>query len=163
VTMPRSTNAGRGELAGPAPTRRQVRSITVIVDAVGPGVLRVSSPSTPGWAGEARTPAQLAALVASAFVESQVAAYSMWRGVPYEHADGTTYRRPRPSRPGHRKDVHAPQEWRILPDGRWVDPGSGRRWRPDSQVVQNVQRRLIKLGLDPTPDTVDSATEEDTQ
>lgn len=161
--MPRSTHAGRGELAGPAPTRRQVRSVTVIVDAVAPGVLRLSSPATPGWAGEARTPAQLAALVASVFVESQVSAYAMWRGVPYEHEDGTQYRRPRPSRPGHRQDVHAPEGWRVLPDGRWLDPGSGRKWRPDSQVVQNVLKRLIALGLDPTPDTVTSASEEDGQ
>lgn len=157
--IPRSTTAGRGELAGPAPTRRQVRTITVIVDAVSPGVLRLSSPATPGWAGEARTPAELARLVASVFLESQVSAYAKWRGVPYEHVDGTQYRRPRPARPGHRVDVHDPRAWRLAPDGRWVDPGSGRLWRADSQVVQRVQTRLIALGLDPVPDTVDSISD----
>jgi hypothetical protein len=60
-------------------------------------------------------------------------------------------------------DVHDPRAWRIAGDGRWVDPGSGRMWRPDSQVVQNVQRRLIALGLDPITDTVDSLAEEDPQ
>lgn len=161
--IPRSTTAGRGELAGPAPTRRQVRSITVMIDAVGPGVLRLSTPATPGWVGEARTPAELARLVASAFLETQVSAYAKWRGVPYEHADGTQYRRPRPSRPGHRMDVHDPRAWRLAPDGRWIDPGSGRLWRVDSQVVQRVQTRLIALGLNPVPDTVDSISEEDPQ
>jgi hypothetical protein len=163
LTIPRSTNAGRGELAGPAPTRRQVRAITVQVVEVRPGVLRLSTPMTPGWVGEATNAMELARLVASAFAENQVAAYAMWRGVPYEHADGTQYRRPRPSRPGHRVDVHDPRAWRVAPDGRWIDPGSGRLWRADSQVVQRVQTRLIALGLDPTPDTVDSASEEDTQ
>lgn len=163
MTIPRSTHAGRGELAGPAPTRRQVRSITVQVDEVRPGVLRLSTPMTPGWVGEATNAMELARLVASAFAENQVAAYAKWRGVPYEHADGTQYRRPRPARPGHRMDVHDPRAWRIAADGRWVDPGSGRMWRPDSQVVQNVQRRLIALGLDPITDTVDSLGEEDPQ
>lgn len=161
MSIPRSTQAGRGELAGPAPTRRQVRSITVIVDAVGPGVLRLSSPATPGWAGEARTPAQLAALVGAAFTESQVSAYALWRGVPYVHADGTQYRRPRPSRPGHRQDVHHPGEWRVAPDGRWVDPGSGRLWGVETQVVQRVQARLIALGLPLPTNTVGSIPDEE--
>lgn len=151
MTLPRSTRAGRGELAGPARVARQVRSITVRVDEVRPGVLRVSQPAAPGWAGEARTPFELARLVAAAFTEAQVAAYSRWRGDPYEGEDGTRYRRPRPARRGHRVDVHDPRDWRVLPDGRWVAPGSGRRWRPDSQVVQQVRARLVRMGLPATP------------
>ncbi|MGH9058447.1 MAG: hypothetical protein ACRDZY_02870, partial [Acidimicrobiales bacterium] len=86
MSIPRSTQAGRGELAGPASTPRQVRAITVLVEQVAPGVLKISQAF--GWTGGlARTPGQLASLVATAFVEAQVAAYSGWRGHQYDRAN----------------------------------------------------------------------------
>lgn len=127
---------------------------TLRVEQVGPGVLRVSQPTTPGWAGVAKTPAQLAALVASAFTEAQIVAHAVWRGVPYEAQDGTLYRRPpRPARCGHRRDVHDPRAWAVTGDGRWIAPGSGRLWAADSQAVQRVMARRLRLGLPATPDT----------
>lgn len=151
MTIPRSTRAGRGELTGPAQTARQVRSTTLRVEQVHPGVLRLSQPSTPGWVGVARNPAQLAALVASAFTEAQVAAHAVWRNAPYETPDGVQYRRPRPTKPGRRADIHDPRAWTVEPDGRWRDPGSGRLWRADSQVVQRVQHRRLLMGLSAVP------------
>lgn len=157
MPLPRSTHAGRGELAGPAPSPRQVRSTTLQVTEVEPGVLRLSQPTTPGWAGLARTPAQLAALVASAFTEAQIAAHSAWRGAPYETADGTrtqdtTHRRqPRPTRCGHRRDVHDPRAWALAADGRWIAPGSGQLWHADSQTVQRVMARRVRMGLPAEP------------
>lgn len=155
--LPRSTRAGRGQLVGPAQVARQVRSITVQLEQISPGVLRLSQPTAPGWAGVARTPQQLAALVASAFTEAQVAAHARWRNAPYEAPDGQQYRRPLPKRPGRRRDIHDPAAWTVTEDGRWRDPGSGRLWRPDSQVVQRVQARRIKLGLSACPPSAPSS------
>jgi len=149
----RSTRAGRGELAGPAPAARQVRSITVRVEQAGDGILRLSTPATPGWVGVARTPHELARLVASAFVENQVAAHSAWRGAAYETPGQALYRKPRPPERGHRPDVHDPAAWRVAGDGRWIAPGSGRSrlWSPESRVVQQVKARRIRLGLPAVP------------
>lgn len=148
-------------LTGPAATPRQVKSMTIRVDLVHPGMLRLSQPAIPGWVGVARTPVELARLVAAAFTEAQVAAYSLWRGDPYEGLDGTRYRRPRPARRGHRVDVHDPREWRVAPDGRWVAPGSGRSrlWSPESQVVARVKARRVRLGLPAVPDRVTSESD----
>lgn len=156
MDLPRSTRAGRGELRGPAPSARQVRRITVHIEQVGPGVLRVSQPDWVG--GVARTAPDLARLVACAFVESQIKAHSDWRGHVYDGVDPDSppaYRRPKPRVPGERVDVHHPGEWRLDADGRrWVSPGSGRRWSPDSQNVQRVIAKRLKMGLPPTPDPV---------
>lgn len=158
--LPRSTQAGRGELAGAASCPRQVRAVTVHIEALGPGMLRLSQPAVPGWAVVARTPSQLNQLVAAAFTEAQVAAYSRWRGHVYDGTDPASppdpaspvYRRPRPARRGHRVDAHPAEDWRIRGDGRWVSPGTGRTWRPDSQVVARVQARRVQQGLSASPD-----------
>lgn len=156
MTLPRSTQAGRGQLAGPARSARQVRTVTIQVAEVEPGVLRLSQPVTPGWIGDARNPTELARLVASAFVEAQIAAHATWRGEPYEATDGTLYRRPPRgrSRAPHRSDTYDPREWRVNADGRWIAPGTGRSrlWSPDSLVVRQVQRRRVAMGLPAVPD-----------
>lgn len=155
MTLPRSTRAGRGQLSGPAPSARQVRSITVRVEQAGDGILRLSSAATPGWVGVARTPHELARLVASAFVENQVSAHSTWRGERYEAPDGARHRRSRPPW-RQRTDASDAAEWRVAEDGRWIAPGSGRSrfWSPDSKQVQQVMERRIRLGLPPVPESV---------
>ena len=144
--LPRSTQAGRGQLAGPAPSARQVRRITVHIEQTAPGVLEVSAPF--GWhGGQARNPAQLAHLVAAAFMEAQLVAYSHFRNGTSPTAalgEPTRYVRPRPVQRGRRPDVHDPLAWHEAEDGRWVSP-SGRRFRPDSQVVQRVQTQLARM------------------
>lgn len=157
MTLPRSTNAGRGELAGPARTARQVRVMDVRVEELAPGTLRLSLPTVaPGWSGVATSLPQLRGLLASAFTEAQVSAHAVWRGHPYLGVDSDAYRRPLRRRRGHRADVHDPRDWRVAPDGRWVAPGAGRSrlWDPDSQVVQRVKQRRIRLGLPAVPETV---------
>lgn len=147
--LPRSTRAGRGQLRGAAPVAHQVRQITVQVEQVGPGVLRLSNPHAPGWSGVASNPQQLAAVVAAAFVEAQCAAVAWWKGQEYEAPTGERYQRPIPRRPAARRDVHDPRAWRITTSGAWRDPGRGKLWGPDTQVVQRVRARRIKLGLPP--------------
>jgi hypothetical protein len=149
--LPRSTQVYRGRLTGPAQTARQVRSITVQVDQLGPGILRLSHPHAPGWSGVARNPQQLAALVAAAFTEAQISAHAWWKNQPYEAPDGYTYRRPQPKASGRRRDIHDPRAWTVTADGRWRDPGSGRLWGPDTQVVQRVQQRRLLMGLPAVP------------
>lgn len=148
--LPRSTRTtNRGQLRGPAPVPHQVRQIMVQVEEVGPGVLRLSNPNAPGWSGTASNPHQLAAVVASAFVEAQCSAVAWWRGQEYEAPSGERYRRPLPRRPAARRDVHDPRAWRITDTGMWRDPGRGKLWGPDTQVVQRVRTRRINLGLTP--------------
>lgn len=123
------------------------------VQEVSPGVLRLSQPSTPGWVREARTPTQLARLVASAFTEAQIRAHAVWRNQPYEGVD-TVYPRPARSPRATRADVHDPRDWRVDPvSGKWVAPGSGRSklWDPASLVVQQVMAKRVRLGLPPVP------------
>jgi hypothetical protein len=156
------TLADHGILAGPAQTARQVKVITVRVEQINRGVFRVTQAATPGWAGVARNPHELARAVAAAFNEAQLATHAGWRNTPYEAPDGQIYRRPpRPGKPGHRSDVHDPREWVVVADGRWRDPGSGRLWRPDSQVVRRVQHRRMQLGLPSTPSTDPSKDHDD--
>ncbi len=158
MTIPRSTRAGRGDLAGPAPTARQVRVIDVRLEELAPGVLRLSLPtSAPGWSGVATSLPQLRGLVASAFTEAQIAAVSVWRNHPYLAVDSDVYRRPQRRRRGHRTDVHDPRDWRVdARSGKWIAPGGGRSrlWDPESQVVQRVRMRRMRLGLPPVPDTI---------
>jgi hypothetical protein len=151
---------GGGVLVGPAPTARQVRAVTVQVTQMERGVWRVTQAMTPGWAGLARTPAELARVVEQAFAEAQIAAHARWRNTPYETVDTPPHRRsPRPARAGHRRDVHDPRGWRITPEGKWVAPGSGRLWRPDSQAVARVRHRRMQLGLNPEPELLGTERE----
>lgn len=152
--LPRSTRTGRGELAGAASSPRQARRVTVHIEQVEPGVMQLSTPF--GWKSPlARNPLQLAALVASAFVETQVHAYSTWRQREYDLATEKPEQpkpKRRPVRRGHRPDTYDPLDWRVAEDGRWIDPGSGRRWRPETQMVQQVMKQREKRGLAPIPD-----------
>ncbi|MGH3921946.1 MAG: hypothetical protein ACRDTT_03585 [Pseudonocardiaceae bacterium] len=143
--IPRSTRAGRGELSGPAPSARQVRSIDVTITQVSPGVMQLSTQF--GWrSGLARTPAQFSVLVASAFVESQVAAYARFRGYAYNEFTGEAPRRlPPVGRRGDRYDTHDPRAWRKDVDGLWIAPGSGRKFHEGTQVVQRVKAKLAAM------------------
>lgn len=154
--IPRSTRAGRGQLAGPqatgslvgsARTARQTRSVPVTIEEVRPGVMQLSTPF--GWrSGLAHNAPELARIVASAFTEAQIHNHSMWRG--RDETGRTLYQRPRPQRRGNRVDVHDPRAWRTDGQGRFVSP-NGRPFRPDTQTAQRVSSRLMELGLSGTP------------
>ncbi|MGH9288054.1 MAG: hypothetical protein ACRD0V_07175 [Acidimicrobiales bacterium] len=128
---------------GAAPSPRQVRQVTVRIEQLAPGELRLVLPGVPGWAVVARTQPDLARAVAAAFCEAQIGAYSDWR-------EPAGRRRPA-RRAQHRGDVHDPREWRLAADGRWVSPG-GRRYQAQAQVVRRVTSRLVGMGLSATPE-----------
>jgi len=156
-------------ITGAANTGHQVRSITVRVDQLPNGRLRISTPTARGWAAVAGTQPELARAIQGAFTEAQVAAYARWRGTQYDldaltaHVPGdalagrkpqrvqgrgkTDKRAPRTgegwSYGQQRPDVHLPNEWAEQPDGRWRSP-SGRMYRADAAQVVRVRRRLAQ-------------------
>ena len=139
-------------LAGPAPTARQVRTVLVQVDSIPGRGLRVSLPRCM-WARDARTPEQLARAVAEAFREAQCAAYADFRGEAYDRAVPSrrvTGRAERRRLGGFRTDTYDPRDWARYEDGTWRSP-AGLRYRPESQVVARVIQRRIALGLPPEP------------
>jgi hypothetical protein len=161
TTIPRA-------VSGAARTRNQVRTITLTVDSLPDGSLRVTTPTARGWAAVARSQADLARAVQGAFTEAQVAAYAAWRGTTYDlseitdHVPGDPLAPPRPKRRARRTrggdgwgygqqrpDVHLPTEWTELPDGRWRSPG-GRAYRADAAVVQRVRARLAMTTIPTT-------------
>lgn len=154
VMVARSTQATRGELAGPAPSPRQVRRVIVQVDQPARGLLRLTTPSAPGWAATARNPYELARALELAFVESQVAAYSKFRQCEYDMSEPeqevTPRRRPR-RRSASRCDVHDPREWTLTADGRWKAPG-GNKYRESTDTVQRVMQARMRMGLSAHPD-----------
>jgi len=134
----------------------------VTVDQLGDGRWLLQQPKVPGWATAARHPGELVAALRAAFTEAQVAAYSDWREHVYDGAV-PGYRRHRPaSRSRRRCDVYAPDQWKLLDDGRWMSP-RGHRYPEDRQVVQRVMRARESLGLAPRPDPVHPQRAEDPQ
>lgn len=165
LRIERSTRAVPGQLKGPAPTAHQVREVSLRVESLPGGGMRVSSPQARGWAVVVRRPEELARAVSSAFLEAQVAAYARWRGERYELDDLTepvrgdpmapprprTRRRKNTAQVGwgstqQRPDSHDPAAWVKLPDGRWRSP-TGKAWKPDTQVVRKVIARRMQFNL----------------
>lgn len=145
MSIPRSTQAGRGELVGPAPTRGQVQTVLVQIEYRAPGMLVLTQPDT-GLVASARNQPELAAVVSELFVSAQVQAYSRWRQGPV--------RRFRPAitpRRG-RRDVYPPEAWRLHPDlpGMWVSP-RGHVYAESTQSVQRVMAARVAKGLPARP------------
>lgn len=156
-------------IQGAANTGHQVRSVTIRVDQLDNGRLRISTPTARGWAAVAGNQPELARAIQGAFTEAQVAAYARWRGTQYDldaltaHVPGdalagrkpqrvqgktkSTKRAPRTNEGWgygqQRPDVHLPGEWCEQPDGRWRSP-SGRMYRADAAQVVRVRRRLAQ-------------------
>ncbi|HEX2263468.1 MAG TPA: hypothetical protein VHH52_06860 [Pseudonocardiaceae bacterium] len=136
------------------PRRQRVRAITLTVETLSDGRLRVSTPQARGWATTAQDPMGLARAVELAYREVAVASYARARGTTYDLdqltervpgdplADAAMQRAPRRVR----KKVHDPGAWAKFDDGRWRSP-SGRLYRPDSTAVRNVIARRVALGL----------------
>lgn len=153
-------------ISGAANTGHQVRSITIRVDQLEGGKLRISTPTARGWAAVAGNQPELARAIQGAFTEAQVAAYARWRGAQYDldtltaHVPGDALAGKKPQRQKggnkraprtgegwsygqQRPDVHLPNEWTEQPDGRWRSP-SGRMYRADAAQVVRVRRRLAQ-------------------
>lgn len=122
--------------------------ITLTVQQLPGNRLRIGTPLARGWSTVVSTPHELARAVATAQREVTVAAYARQRGATYDLermeglqnavvAAGTP---PIAKPPLRRKPKrHDPMAWKELPNGRWECP-SGRTFRADCQVVQNVLR-----------------------
>jgi hypothetical protein len=145
-------------VVGPPPVQHQVRSVEVRIDVMPGGGMRVSTPQARGWAVVASGPRQLLDAISGAFTEAQVAAYSRWKGVPYEldeltEVDNTdplaASIRPRgPRNRLERSDIHSVADWTRMSDGRWRSPG-GRLFREDCETVRKVLRKRRILGESP--------------
>lgn len=138
----------------------QVRAISLMVEMLPDGGVRVSSPQARGWAGVARNQGELARVLASAFTEAQVAAYAAWKGQLYDldeltdvdPGDPTTALPAAPRRRNRmvRSDALHPADWRRVEDGRWRSPG-GRFYREGTQMVNRVRANRRALGIEDPP------------
>jgi hypothetical protein len=153
---PQSETHTAGQQLGPAPIRNQVKAITVKIEAL-PGGLRISTPTTQGWAAFARNEAQLVAAVRAAFTEAQIAAYAQWRNGTYDLADTVSRDDPDPlvaaapneirrPRPKVRRDQYNPADWVVRSDGRYQSP-SGRSYAPDSTMARRIRAAWGKHGV----------------
>lgn len=140
-------------LPGMRPGRR-VRTIPLQAEILPEGGIRISSPLARGWAGHARTAAELAAQLAHAFTEVEIAGYAMAHGANYDQ-DRLTEHVPddplagskmgRRRGPVARRAAHPPEAWSMNDDGSWRSP-AGRRYPPESPHVQRVIAKLQAKG-----------------
>ena len=125
--------------------------ITVQVEVLDGGRVRLSTPHARGWAAVAATPAELIAGLRGAFLEVDVASYARFRNRPYD-LDVLTERVPddplagSPGQRVRRVRLHLPELWCRMEDGRWRSP-SGRVYRGESRAVQRVIEKRVRLGL----------------
>lgn len=146
----------------------RVTTIPLRVETLPGGRLRLSSPIARGWAAVASNPHELARAVEMAFTETAVAAYAKWKNRPYDLDQLTTpvsgdplaagpQARTRRPKSGSAEDqelvgrrvrrvAYGVEDWTRLEDGRWRSP-SGRAYRADSRLVQNVMRGRAEKGL----------------
>jgi hypothetical protein len=149
-----------GWVTGAPPVRNQVRMVMVRLETLASGLLRVSTPQARGWAVTVHTRDELARAVAQAFTEAQLASYAAWKGEAYdldamtevdESSPLTAATRTRDFSVRARSDVHNPDDWTPLSDGRWRSPG-GRVYGPDTDAVRKVlakRHRRSRSGRDP--------------
>ena len=141
-------------LPGLRPGQR-VRMIPLQAEILPEGGIRISSPLARGWAGHARTAAELAAALTHAFVEVEVASYAMAKGESYDQ-DRLTEHVPDDALAGTkmarrrgavaRRAAHPPEAWSMNDDGSWQSP-AGRRYPSSSPHVQRVIAKLQAKGL----------------
>ncbi len=142
----------------PLPVRGPGRMpvIALQVETLEGGRLRMSSPHARGWAAVVATPAQVVQAIQDAYTEVACASYARAKGTTYDldvltsKVDGDplaggTPGRERTPRTTRRKS-HSPADWSRMEDGRWRSP-SGRAYREDSRVVQDVVARRKERGL----------------
>lgn len=142
---------------GAASVPHQVREVTMRIETLPDGGIRMSTPQARGWAAVAHNDRELARAILSAFTEAQVAAYAAWKGQVYD-LDALTDVDPQdpatalPDAPRRRdrtvrSDTRHPADWARLDDGRWRSPG-GRVYQETSQLVQRVIANRRALGIE---------------
>jgi hypothetical protein len=141
---------------GVARSGHRVRALSLRVEMLPEGGVRVSSPQARGWAAVARTPHELAKVLARAVTEVEVASYAAWKGEVYDldamtdvDPDDPSTALPAPLRRRNRltrSDARNPADWKRLDDGRWRSPG-GRVYGDQTQLVQRVRANRLALGI----------------
>lgn len=141
-------------LPGLRPGQR-VRTIPLQAEILPEGGVRISSPLARGWAGHARTAAELANMLAHAFTEVEIAGYAMAHGANYDQ-DRLTEQVPgdplagskmaRRRGPVQRRAAHPPEAWSMNDDGSWRSP-AGRIYPSTSPHVQRVIAKLQAKGI----------------
>lgn len=140
-------------LPPPAPV---VRTISLTVEAMADGRIRISTPQARGWAHAGKTAHELMRGLQEAFQEVGRASVARASGQRYDldtmtmHVRGDTLAgrpqsRPRAAPKQHR-GAYYPEEWTKMEDGRWRSP-TGRAYRADSTQVQHVIKKRIERGL----------------
>lgn len=136
----------------------QPTAISLMVEQLPDGRMRLSSPQARGWAWAASTPRQLAEGLHHAFREVQVASYAHGKGEAYD-LDALTEHRPgdalagapqrRPRRLGGNASYN-PADWQKTATAsgevRWRSP-SGRLYRSDSQHAERLVAKRVELNL----------------
>lgn len=146
----------QGELNLVPDVPRQATRVTVTIEQLDNGVIRMSMPKAPGWVVAGHTPVQLTQMVRAAFQEATVVNYSDWRGTVYDHPAAPQLRRHKPRSRGKRRcDVYGPEEWCLDDRGLWVSPG-GHRYPETRAVVQKVMAARRAMGLPERPGKDDS-------
>lgn len=141
-------------LPGLRPGQR-VRTIPLQAEILPEGGVRISSPLARGWAGHARTAAELATTLAHAFMEVEIAGYAMAHGANYdqdrltEQVTGDPLAGSKMARrrgPVQRRAAHPPEAWSMNDDGSWRSP-AGRTYPSTSPHVQRVIAKLQAKGI----------------
>ncbi len=143
----------------PARAPHQPQAISLQVERMPTGQLRVSTAQARGWAAVAGNPMQLARVMAEAFREVQRASYARLKGEAYD-LDVLTEHRPgdplagsqpfRVRRLGGGNQPYPAAAWSKVTgaDGvdRWRSP-SGRLYRADTQAALRVVEKRRELDL----------------
>jgi hypothetical protein len=146
--------ADNRHLPGPRPGRR-VRVIPLQAEIMPEGGVRISSPLARGWAGTARTAAELVRALHTAFTEVEVATYAAAHGANYDQDRLTERVEGDPLAGGkmarrrgavQRRAAHPPEAWKMNDDGSWMSP-AGRRYPATSPHVQRVIAKLEAKGV----------------
>lgn len=129
---------------------QRVRVIPLQAEILPQGGIRISTPLARGWAGHARTAAELAAALQHAFVEVELASYARAHGKNYDQDRLTEHvaddplagaKMTRRRGPVARRAAHPPELWTLQDDGFWRSP-AGRRYPPDSPQAIRVRTKL---------------------
>jgi len=122
-----------------------------VIEQLGDGRVRVTSPALVGWVIIGRGADTVVRAVSEGFRELAVARYAASRGVAYDLSplgvDEAGDRHPRTRRAGRvYRRAHDPADWTPLPDGSWRAPG-GASYPPMAAVVARVIAARAARGL----------------
>ena len=123
--------------------RRQIRRVTLEVEAHEDGTYVVTAPGARGWRKQVRTNPEAGAAFHEALVEAQIAAYARAHGQVYDHDAATAVDPDTPSTQvasrvtKHLKGSRVSPGWEEQEDGTWLSP-AGLTFSAETQMVRRV-------------------------